>query len=251
MKYILCAILFINTALACGWKSTEFNLPTQSQVDSCSHNDRISEILSSIRPGESYSFIQETSATGSMTPYEALDMTNKPLESEFITSNDSWKSQMTTAISWKNRVYTKSQDDFKLARGKCGSTPRNIGKDRKKIWSDNDSAAMDCVESKYPEVETEKTEESLRQLHIKQGESIDKFCDRVMRLVSGMNMSASLDAASISSLQIKFETIEKHLKSPGCRPWTAKPLIQGISPSGQHETDLKNAVLKEYTLEGL
>lgn len=184
-----------------------------------------------------------------LTLYERLLMEQKPTEAELIAHLDAWKAAELADIAFKNRVDSLPYDIRPMAE-KCGLGRPNMALLIKAIKDNKDEAKLACIESKKVEVENEQLAEKARLDRIKKGRQAREFSNYILDIIAGYNIERKLTKGQINQMMVTFKDIFDALKAG--RPDTAKELINAITPDGTIVTqEMKDAILLEYSKAGL
>ena len=92
--------------------------------------------------------------------------------------------------------------------------------------------------------------EQSRNARIETSKKVRALCDNILDLIAGFNLERNLTAEQITSLEGTFSNIQTLLLNK--RPFSAKTLIQAITPDGVLVTEeIKASILNEYVVAGM
>ena len=107
------------------------------------------------------------------------------------------------------------------------------------------SNLFDQMESYKDDFVPKRDKQSARKVKKERGLAAKVACEEVLHLIAGYNMDRSLTKEQIDQLETDFADVKAKLEAG--RPWTARYLVEGMTPDEVLVTTaMKNDILEEF-----
>ena len=140
--------------------------------------------------------------------------------------------------------------DINGAAVEAGLFQPNMALELKRIIDEDDMTTLKVLEAAAPVHDAKVAQAQAKSARKELGRQARRVCEDVLDIIAGFNLERTLTAEQITTMQSTFAAIDANLRAS--RPWSAKPLIEAISPDEVLvTTEMKTELLEVFTEAGI